>query len=83
MDKRELNRRINGLKEAYPDKVALIEGIQDNEKIRAIRQGLSPKKAALLDAQLEKILNLDWEKSTDAEAAAVINSSKALLRTLE
>lgn len=72
----------------YPDGPSisfqrLIEGIQDNEKIRAIRQGLSPKKAALLDAQLEKILNLDWEKSTDAEAAAVINSSKALLRTLE
>ena len=72
----------------YPDGPSisfqrLIEGIQDNEKIRAIRQGLSPKKAALLDAQLEKILNLDWEKSTDTEAAAVINSSKALLRTLE
>ena len=72
----------------YPDGPSisfqrLIEGIQDNEKIRAIRQGLSPKKAALLDAQLEKILNLDWEKSSDAEAAAVINSSKALLRTLE
>ena len=53
------------------------------ESSQNIRQGLSPKKAALLDAQLEKILNLDWEKSTDAEAAAVINSSKALLRTLE
>lgn len=72
----------------YPDGPSissqrLIEGIQDNEKIRAIRQGLNPKKAALLDAQLEKILNLDWEKSSDAEAAAVINSSKALLRALE
>lgn len=40
MDKRELNRRINGLKEAYPDKVALIEGIQDllNRKIEVISE---------------------------------------------
>ena len=72
----------------YPDGPSisfqrLIEGIQDNEKIRAIRQGLSPKKAALLDAQLAKILAIDWEKSTDAEAADLINSSKALLWTLE
>lgn len=72
----------------YPDGPSisfqrLIEGIQDNEKIRVLRQGLSPKKAALLDAQLAKILAIDWEKSTDAEAADLINSSKALLRTLE
>ena len=38
MDKRELNRRINGLKEAYPDELALIEGIQDlmNRKVEVI-----------------------------------------------
>lgn len=40
MDKRELNRRINGLKEAYPEKVALIEGVQDllNRKIEVISE---------------------------------------------
>ena len=88
MDSRFRTWRAGDCYLVYPDGPSisfqrLIEGIQDNEKIRAIRQGLSPKKAALLDAQLEKILNLDWEKSTDAEAAAVINSSKVLLRTLE
>ena len=38
MDKRELNRRINGLKDAYPEQLTLIEGIQDlmNKKIEVI-----------------------------------------------
>lgn len=38
MDKRELNRRINGLKDAYPEQLTLIEGIQDlmNRKIEVI-----------------------------------------------
>ena len=40
MDKRELNRRINGLKDAYPDELALIEGIQDllNRKVEVISE---------------------------------------------
>ena len=40
MDKRELNRRINGLKDAYPKELALIEGIQDlfNRKIEVISE---------------------------------------------
>lgn len=40
MDKRELNRRINGLKDAYPEELALIEGIQDllNKKIEVISE---------------------------------------------
>lgn len=40
MDKRELNRRINGLKDAYPDELALIEGIQDllNKKVEVISE---------------------------------------------
>lgn len=40
MDKRELNRRINGLKDAYPDELVLIEGIQDllNKKIEVISE---------------------------------------------
>lgn len=40
MDKRVLNQRINGLKEAYPDELALIEGIQDllNKKIEVISE---------------------------------------------
>lgn len=40
MDKRELNRRINGLKDAYPEELALIEGIQDllNKKVEVISE---------------------------------------------
>lgn len=40
MDKRELNRRINGLKDAYPDELPLIEGIQDllNRKVEVISE---------------------------------------------
>ena len=72
----------------YPDGPSiafqrLIEGIQDNEKIRILRDGLTPKQTALLDAQLQRIMDIDWEKSTDAEAAKVINDGKALLRALE
>ena len=72
----------------YPDGPSiafqrLIEGIQDNEKIRILRDGLTPKQTALLDAQLQRIMYIDWEKSTDAEAAKVINDGKALLRALE
>ena len=72
----------------YPDGPSiafqrLIEGIQDNEKIRILREGLDPKKAALLDAQLQKILDIDWEKSTDAEVAQIINDGKALLKSFE
>ena len=73
----------------YPDGPSiafqrLIEGIQDNEKIRILKEeGLDPKKAALLDAQLQRILDIDWEKSTDAEVAQVINDGKALLKSLE
>ena len=36
-----------------------------------------------LDAQLQKIADIDWEKSTDAEAAKVINDGKALLKSFE
>ena len=71
---------INGPSIAFQ---RLIEGIQDNEKIRILRDGLTPKQAALLDAQLQRIMDIDWEKSTDAEAAKVINDGKALLRALE
>ena len=72
----------------YPDGPSicsqrLIEGIQDCEKIRILREGLDAKKAALLDAQLQKIADIDWEKSTDAEAAKVINDGKALLKSFE
>ena len=72
----------------YPDGPSicsqrLIEGIQDCEKIRIVREGLDAKKAALLDAQLQKIVDIDWEKSTDAEAAKVINDGKALLKSFE
>ena len=72
----------------YPDGPSiafqrLIEGIQDNEKIRILRDGLTPKQEALLDAQLNRIMDIDWENSTDAEAARVINDGKALLRAFE
>lgn len=38
MDKRHFNSRLNGLKDAYPSELALIEGIQDlfNKKIEVI-----------------------------------------------
>ena len=71
----------------YPDGPSicsqrLIEGIQDNEKIRILREGLDSRKAALLDAHLQKVLDFDWENSTDAQAAQLINDGKALLRAL-
>ena len=72
----------------YPDGPSiasqrLIEGIQDNEKIRILREGLDPKKDLLLNAKLQQILDFDWEKSTDAQAAELVNSAKALLKSLE
>ncbi len=72
----------------YPDGPSicsqrLMEGIQDNEKIRILRGGLDPEKAASLDALLRKILEVDWDASTDAEVAKLINDGKALLRVLE
>lgn len=38
MDKREFNRRLNGLKDAYPSELPLIEGIQDlfNKRLEVI-----------------------------------------------
>ena len=72
----------------YPDgpSVAfqrLIEGIQDFEKIRILREGLDPRKAALLDTHLQKVLDIDWDNSTDVEACTVLNDAKAFLKTLE
>ena len=72
----------------YPDGPSiafqrLIEGIQDFEKIRILREGLDPRKAALLDAHLQKVLDIDWDNSTDVEASTVLNDAKAFLRTLE
>ena len=72
----------------YPDgpsirMARLIEGIQDFEKIRVLRDGLKADKAAKLDAQLAKFIDIDWEKVTDAEITALVNESKALLKVLE
>lgn len=72
----------------YPDGPSvrfqrLMEGIQDYEKVRIVREGLDTKKAALLDAQLQKFLEFDWDTATDADAIKLLNDSKALLRSLE
>ena len=72
----------------YPDGPSirserLIEGIQAYEKIRILREGLDAKKAARLDAQLEKFRKIDWDTVTDAEVTRLVNESKALLRSLE
>ena len=61
----------------------LIEGIQDFEKIRVLRNGLKADKAAKLDAQLAKFIDIDWDKVTDAEITSLVGESKALLRRLE
>jgi len=71
----------------YPDGPSirserLIEGIQDFEKIRIIREGLDGKKAAQLDAQLMKFRDIDWEKVSDSEIIALVNESKDLLRSI-
>ena len=72
----------------YPDGPSirsqrLIEGIQDFEKIRIVRAGLDAAKSAKLDAQLEKFKDIAWETVPETETAALVNSSKALLRSLE
>ena len=72
----------------YPDGPSirsqrLMEGIQDYEKVRILREGLDPKKAAMLDAQLKKFQEIDWDTASDAEACKLLNDSKALLRILE
>ena len=72
----------------YPDGPSirserLIEGIQDFEKIRIVREGLDSKKSALLDAQLLKFRDIDWEKVSDSEITALVDESKDLLRRLE
>ena len=72
----------------YPDGPSirmerLIEGIQDFEKIRVLRNGLKADKAAKLDAQLAKFIDIDWDKVTDAEITSLVGESKALLRRLE
>ncbi len=72
----------------YPDGPSirmerLIEGIQAYEKIRILRKEITPGKAALLDAQLKKFLDFNWSEFTDAQACALVNESRALLRTLE
>ena len=61
----------------------LIEGIQDYEKIRILRPEMTPEQAARLDAQLKKFKEINWKTSTDEEASALVNESKALLRTME
>ena len=61
----------------------LIEGIQDFEKIGILRQNLSAEKAGKLDAQLDKILKVDWNTATESEVSALVNEAKALLRTIE
>ena len=72
----------------YPDGPSirmerLIEGIQDFEKIRVLRDGLKADKAAKLDSQLAKFIDIDWDKVTDAEITSLVGESKALLRSLE
>ena len=72
----------------YPDGPSirmerLIDGIQDYEKIRILRPEMTPEQAARLDAQLKKFKEINWKTSTDEEASALVNESKALLRTME
>ncbi len=61
----------------------LIEGIQDNEKIRILREGLDARKTALLDAQLLKFQQIDWDTVSDSEVSKLVNDSKALIRSFE
>ena len=72
----------------YPDGTSirmerLIEGIQDNEKIRILREGLDARKTALLDAQLLKFQQIDWDTVSDSEVSKLVNDSKALIRNFE
>jgi hypothetical protein len=72
----------------YPDGTSirmerLIEGIQDNEKIRILREGLDARKTALLDAQLLKFQQIDWDTVSDSEVSKLVNDSKALIRSFE
>ncbi len=71
----------------YPDGPSirserLIEGIQDFEKIRILRDRLPAAKAALLDTQLAKFRDIDWSTVTEEEVIRLVNDSKALLRNL-
>ena len=61
----------------------LIEGIQDNEKIRILRESLDTKKTALLEAQLLKFQQIDWDTVSDSEVSKLVNDSKALIRSFE
>ena len=72
----------------YPDGTSirmerLIEGIQDNEKIRILRESLDTKKTALLEAQLLKFQQIDWDTVSDSEVSKLVNDSKALIRSFE
>ena len=61
----------------------LIDGIQDFEKISILREGLDARKAALLDALLQKYQEINWKTISESDATALLLESKALLRTLE
>ena len=52
-------------------------------KEAAMYAGLDAAKSAKLDAQLEKFKDIAWETVPETETAALVNSSKALLRSLE
>ena len=72
----------------YPDGTSirmerLIEGIQDYEKIRILRESLDTKKTALLEAQLLKFQQIDWDTVSDSEVSKLVNDSKALIRSFE
>ena len=72
----------------YPDGSSirmerLIEGIQDYEKIRILRESLDTKKTALLEAQLLKFQQIDWDTVSDSEVSKLVNDSKALIRSFE
>ena len=61
----------------------LIEGIQYYEKIRILRETLTPDKAGRLDRQLNRFLHLDWGTVPEAEVSGLVNESRALLRSIE
>ena len=70
----------------YPDGPSirserLIEGIQDYEKIRLLRETLPAAKTALIDAQLARLLDIDWSTASDEEVANLLDASKKLLRS--
>ncbi|MBR7004900.1 MAG: DUF4091 domain-containing protein [Bacteroidales bacterium] len=72
----------------YPDGSSirmerLIEGIQDYEKIRILRESLDTKKTAQLEAQLLKFQQIDWDTVSDSEVSKLVNDSKALIRSFE